>query len=103
MRLTRRADFANDFREDSDAVFDLVFTCAAVAEDQAASRRALQITTRKWNRGDAGLGGFARDHFVVHAWRKQRYQMHSCFCVYYFELLAELVANRFTESLATFH
>src|ERR1700758_5304738 len=29
--------------------------------------------------------------------------MHSCFRVYYFELVAELPANRFTERLATFH
>src|ERR1700741_1714349 len=29
--------------------------------------------------------------------------MHSCFCIYYFEMLAEMPANCFTERLATFH
>src|ERR1700739_2596050 len=29
--------------------------------------------------------------------------MHSCFRVHYFELLAELCANRFAKRLATFH
>src|SRR5579864_6822794 len=103
MRLIPCADFTNYFRENSNAVFDLVLTCAAVTEDQAASRRSFQITTRKRDCGDAGFGCFSRDDFVVHSGRKQGYQMHSCFCVHYFELLAELLANRFAKRLATFH